>query len=274
MVLVLKVRKVTSYVLMILIFLGAIGGLEVIFSNKNNDNKKEYADIQSFAEYVTKLYLTVDPELQSRKDQLRLTAPRMAEVLSVPKNIRQWVQQVKAKEPDKYANDRYSVQVETWTVALKKVVKEGDKNGGLKYTPRRYTVDLDIVGDGSQGYIVSGLPKIKEIPVNIREIEKVESPIDEKLLLPLLNNILPTVFSGNIDEVKNYLSENAEVKLFSGGYEFIKIIDTQIYESDKDEYRILANVKVMDPVTETPIGLKITMDVIRTNDKFYIKNVF
>ncbi|WP_139331792.1 hypothetical protein [Paenibacillus macquariensis] len=259
---------------MILIFLGAIGGLEVIFSNKNNDNKKEYADIQSFAEYVTKLYLTVDPELQSRKDQLRLTAPRMAEVLSVPKNIRQWVQQVKAKEPDKYANDRYSVQVETWTVALKKVVKEGDKNGGLKYTPRRYTVDLDIVGDGSQGYIVSGLPKIKEIPVNIREIEKVESPIDEKLLLPLLNNILPTVFSGNIDEVKNYLSENAEVKLFSGGYEFIKIIDTQIYESDKDEYRILANVKVMDPVTETPIGLKITMDVIRTNDKFYIKNVF
>lgn len=270
----LKIRKVTQYGLLILICFGAIGGLGSIFNINSNDKKMEYADIQSFAEYVTKLYLTVDSELQSRKDQLRLTAPRMAEVLSFPKDIKQWVQQVKAKEPEMYASDRYSVQVETWTVALKKIEKEGDNSGGLKYIPRRYTVDLDIVGDASQGYSVSGLPKITEIPVNTREVEKVESPIDAELLMPLLNNIIPTVFSGNISEVKNYLSENAEIKIFSGGYEFIKIIDTQIYESSKDEYRILANVKVMDPVTETPIGLKITMDIIRNNDKFYIKNVF
>lgn len=272
----MTIKKITSVLLLLLIFVGAIGGIGTLTGKK--EKKEDYTNIQSLAEYVSKLYLTVDKSVEERKNQLKLLAPDLAELIAKPKNTSQRVQQVKAGEVNQYANGRFTVSVETWTIAMKKEKiqgEDGKEEEQTNYISRRYVIDLDIVGDASNGFVVSGLPKLREIPITEWQETPVENALDEKLILPIIEATFPKIFEGgDISSISNYFSDDAVVSKFPGGYKFQKVISTQIYKSGKTNFRILVLVKVLDPVTETSIGLKVTTDWVMKNEKYYLKNVF
>ncbi|RUT39495.1 hypothetical protein EJP82_26045 [Paenibacillus anaericanus] len=277
-------KKISSWAILLLIILGAFGGIGSLVGG-NRETEQEYADVKSFAEYIAKLYMTVDSNIVQRKDQLQLIAPSMAELLTKSKDTQQWVQEVKAGKVEQYDSSRYSVSVETWTVALKKV-KEEKKEGEVEktakdnqdaptYIQRRYTIDLDIISNSLKGYVVSGLPKIREIPLEKIEVPKNENVLDEQLILPIIEATFPSIFAGgDISNVSNYFTDDATINPFPGGYKFQKVLSTQIFKSGKKDYRVLVFVEVLDPITDVTVGLKVTTDMVENNEKYYLKNVY
>lgn len=269
------VKKITSWVLLLLIIISAAGGI-AIMTGAGNKSESNYSDVQLFAEYISKIYLTLDSESEKRKKQLEKVAPIIVEVMEDSTETKQWVQHVKAGEVENYVEGRYHAKVEAWTLAVRKAPDEGEEQAEEElYVPRRYVIELDIVRDPSEGYIVSGLPKIKEIPIAITELPKVEElALDKELIKPILNATLPSVLSGDISKVINYFTDDAEIETYPGSYIYQKIIGLQIYEAGKNQYRVLSFIKALDPVTEVSLGMKITMDVVDNNGKFYIKKIY
>jgi len=288
----MNVRKLTSWLLLLLIVLGALGGIQLLIGSNNGGNP-EYTDVQSFAEYVAKLYITVDQNAQQRKEQLQIIAPSLAEVVSNSQETQQWVQHARAGEVDNYAANRYTVSVETWAVAKKIekqnkkpesnnsnssnsiAVSDAKKEKGPHFIPRRYKMDFDITGEPSTGFMVTGFPKIREVPLESKELPVIENAIDEKIILPVIEATFPSIFKGgDLDSISNYFTDDASIVPFPGGYKFQKVLSTQIYKAGKKEYRVLVFVKVQDPLTDVSFGQKVTTDMVEKNGKYYLQNVY
>ncbi|MFD0591071.1 conjugal transfer protein [Paenibacillus sp. GCM10027627] len=271
------IRKGVSFLLYILLGLGAIGGIGVL-TNLGGDSvgsvqTNDTASMKAIAEQFVEIYMTMDNNQEERRTRLSSIAPDAALVVSKTMKEEQTVETVVANEPF-FSNGRAIVTVDAWVSTFREVVVENDKTERQKVL-RNFSLYVYLSKDADGRYFVNGLPIVHESKL----AQSTTRMMDESLIatrdamMPTLNAVIPALFNGALNEVANYLTDQPTIRDYTGDFDFQAIENVWIRESEKNKYVVDVDVKVTDKVLQSDLFFRLNMRMIFEDGKYYLEFV-
>lgn len=261
------IRRITSILLYVLLFFGAIAGCSVLTGSFGGGAQSvpDYSGMQKSAEYFTRLYLDWEAPLEDRVKKMDEIAPSVSTYLVAGK---QSVQYVEAETPY-FSGGRGYVDV----LAITKAVSKGEKEN--KEITRRYKLTVYFVPDGSGHYVVERMPLISLLPqqANPRPVMSKEQEVVAASVKPALEVFLPALLSGDLSSVQTMLLDDSEIVTYHGEYEYFGIEDIRIREPSNlraADHAVDVVLEVRDVQLDQVLFIQVYLWMKENSNKFYI----
>ncbi|MFC5401777.1 conjugal transfer protein [Cohnella soli] len=264
----MRIRRLVSIVVYILLFFGCIAGLNVLTGGFRSDpetNIPDYHAMQMEAEHFSRLYLDWDKPLDQRQKEMGEIAPSVVPYLVSGK---QSVEYVESGTPY-FSGNRAYVDVTAITRIVAKVEEKEEE------VSRRYKLTVFFVPAGGGEYVVERMPLQTILPAtgDPRPVMDKMQETAASSIKPTLQVFLPALLSGDLRSVQTLLKPDSQIVAYKGEYEFLSIQDVRIREPsnvDLADYAVDIVMKVNDVQIGQETSLQVYLWVKQEGEKYYV----